>query len=445
MTGKSGTPSNYAANVRTQYEEYPFPLRDPQDEARRLIVAEQESIGKLNHFCFGGRQSFNNRFRVLVAGGGTGDHTIFLAEQLRNYDARITYVDISRSSLDIAKARAQSRGLDNIDWHHRSILDISSMDVAPFDLISCTGVLHHLPEPERGLEALRGVLAPEGAMSLMLYGRVGRMAVYAGQELMRLVNDGVGDPRLRTRHARNVVENLPETNWLLRGGGPNRVLNEFLDDESNLNDVLLHEQDRAYSVLEIYELLAGARLELIEFTSFHSDPPGFRCMYDPMEWIEDPVLQAHVSKLSRPQQQAIAEAISCMITCHGFYAAPNASGRIASPDDLDMVPFFLYFDPGTLAQHFRGAAGRECGLNYRKSAVRFQVGKNSADLIAGIDGKRSISDLFEMVQQGSAGTVSRSELRQDFMAFFEPLNSLDILLLRDRSIAPFPEFPLQVA
>jgi hypothetical protein len=279
-------------------------------------------------------------------------------------------------------------------------------------------------------------------MSLMLYGRVGRMAVYAGQELMRLINDGVENPRLRTRHARSVVERLPETNWLLRGGGPNRVLNEFLDDDSNLNDVLLHEQDRAYSVLEIYDFLAGAQLELIEFTSFHNDPPGFRCLYDPMMWISDPVLKSHVSTLSRPQQQAIAEAMSCMITCHGFYAAPTAAGRIASADDLDMVPYFLYFDPANLAEHFRGATGRECGLNYRESAVLFNLGKNSAALFAGIDGKRSIGELFDLVQRESTTSVRHSELKEDFMAFYKSLNSLDVLLLRHRRIAPFQEFPL---
>ncbi len=445
MSDQNGTPSNYAPNVRAQYEKYPFPLRDPRDEANRLVIAEQDSLGKLNHFCFGGRQSFQDGFRVLVAGGGTGDHTIFLAEQLRDYDASVTYVDISRSSLEIARDRARIRNLNNIEWHHRSILDVSSIDVAPFDLISCTGVLHHLPEPERGLEALRGVLAPEGAMSLMLYGRTGRLATYAAQELMRLVNDGVEDPRLRTQHARGIVESLPETNWLLRGTGPDRGLNAFLDDESNLNDVLLHEQDRAYSVLEMYEFLAEAQLELIEFTSFHNDPPTFRCMYDPMVWITDPVLQSHVSKLPRPQQQAIAEAMSCVITCHGFYAAPKAEDRIASPNDLDMIPFFVYFYPGNLAEHFRGAAGRKCGLNYRGSTVQFEVGKYSADLVAAIDGSRTIGEIFDVVRRTSGDDVTLTELRQDFTAFYEPLNSFDILLLRHRSISPFPEFEIKVA
>lgn len=444
MSENDGTPSDYASNVRAQYEAYPFPLRDPRDESRRLVVAEQECLGKLNHYCFSGRQSFGNGFRVLVAGGGTGDHTIFLAEQLRDYDARVTYIDISRTSMEIAKARARTRDLHNIEWYHSSILDVASLNLAPFDLVSCTGVLHHLPEPERGLEALRSVLAPEGAMSLMLYGRAGRLPVYAGQELMRLVNKGVEDQAAKTRHARAVVQGLPETNWLLRGGAREDIVKSFLEDESNLNDVLLHEQDRAYSVSEIHDFLAGVELELIEFTSFHSDPPCFRYMYDPMTWITDPTLASHVASLPRARQQAIAEAMNCMLTCHGFYAAARADGRIASPDDLDMVPFFLYFDARDLAGHFRNAAGRECGLNYRQSTVSFEVGRHSADIVALIDGSRSLGEVFELVRSQTTGTIADSELLNDFMAFYRPLNCLDILLLRHRSIAPFPEFPLEV-
>jgi SAM-dependent methyltransferase len=446
MTEQSDMLSNFAPKVRAQYEEFPFPLRDPRDEARGLIVTEQDSLGKINHFCFGGRQGFGqgaeNEFRVLVAGGGTGDHTIFLAEQLRDYHARITYIDISRTSMDIARERARVRNLENIDWHHGSILDVASLDFAPFDLISCTGVLHHLPEPELGLAALRSVLAPDGALSLMLYGRMGRLSIYAGQELMRLVNQGIDDPKLKIQHARSVLHSLPPTNWLLRGGDPKEVLVSFLEDESNLYDTLLHEQDRAYSVTEIYELLNGAHLELIEFVSFMSSVPSFRYLYNPMVWITDPALRSRVASLPRPRQQAIAEAINCMITCHSFYAAPTAAERIATPRDQDMVPFFLYFDSSNLARHFRDLAGRECAINYRHSTVRFEPGRYSADLVAGIDGSRCIGELCEIVRQNTGEQVPQRQLWQDFMAFYEPLNSLDIILLRHRTVPAFPEFPL---
>ena len=52
MSEHNDTPSNYASNVRAQYEAYPFPLRDPRDESRRLVITEQDCLGKLNHYCF---------------------------------------------------------------------------------------------------------------------------------------------------------------------------------------------------------------------------------------------------------------------------------------------------------------------------------------------------------------------------------------------------------
>ena len=279
-------------------------------------------------------------------------------------------------------------------------------------------------------------------MSLMLYGRMGRLSIYAGQELMRLVNEGVDDPKLKAQYARAVLKALPQTNWLLRGGDPAIVLVPLLEDESNLYDALLHEQDRAYSVMEIYRLLSGANLELIEFVSFMSSVPSFRYLYNPMVWISDPESRSHIAKLPKPEQQAIAEAINCMITCHAFYAAPEAAGRIATPDDPEMVPYFLYFDPSNLARHFRDAGSRECAINYRHSTVHFEPGEFSADLVAGIDGSRSIGELLETVRADTGRDIPDRQLWQDFMAFYHPLNSFDVILLRHRSIPPFPEFPL---
>ena len=50
MGEQNDTPSDYAPNVRAQYEAYPFPLRDPRGESKRLVITEQDCLGKLNHF-----------------------------------------------------------------------------------------------------------------------------------------------------------------------------------------------------------------------------------------------------------------------------------------------------------------------------------------------------------------------------------------------------------
>ena len=54
------------------------------------------------------------------------------------------------------------------------------------DLIVCTGVLHHLADPDAGLRALRSVLKPDGAMYLMVYASYGRTGVYMFRDYRHL-------------------------------------------------------------------------------------------------------------------------------------------------------------------------------------------------------------------------------------------------------------------
>ena len=73
--------------VRAQYEALPYPPRDPREEALRLIIGTPSHILEVNHYLFSGRLNFARPFRVLVAGGGTGDACIMLAQQLVDHDA----------------------------------------------------------------------------------------------------------------------------------------------------------------------------------------------------------------------------------------------------------------------------------------------------------------------------------------------------------------------
>ena len=68
--------SKYIKEVKDQYEDFPFPLRDPTEEKQRLLRPGCDNLGLLNHICFEGRQSFDNNFKVLVAGCGTGDSVV---------------------------------------------------------------------------------------------------------------------------------------------------------------------------------------------------------------------------------------------------------------------------------------------------------------------------------------------------------------------------------
>jgi len=164
--------------VRQQYENLPFPSRDPEGERYVLRVSLPDTLGKINQYCFGGARDFSEPFRVLVAGCGTGDSVIWLASQLRDTPAEIVAIDISVASLEVAQSRAKVRNLTNISWIHGSLLDVASLGLGKFDYITSLGVLHHLPDPIAGLAALESVLADDGAMAIMLYGAIGRMQIY---------------------------------------------------------------------------------------------------------------------------------------------------------------------------------------------------------------------------------------------------------------------------
>ncbi|MEE8293023.1 MAG: class I SAM-dependent methyltransferase, partial [Kiloniellales bacterium] len=76
--GPDGPPGD---PVLAQYEAYPYPARDPDDEAKRLISGSPSSLAEVNHYLFEGRRDFTQGFRALVAGGGTGDAAIMVAQQ----------------------------------------------------------------------------------------------------------------------------------------------------------------------------------------------------------------------------------------------------------------------------------------------------------------------------------------------------------------------------
>ena len=96
-----------SAKTRDQYESYPYPARDPGDEDKRLITGSPGNWDEVVHFVFGGRDpSAKGKIRILVAGGGTGDALVMLAQQARDRKAKaeIVYIDLSESSRAIAEA-----------------------------------------------------------------------------------------------------------------------------------------------------------------------------------------------------------------------------------------------------------------------------------------------------------------------------------------------------
>jgi SAM-dependent methyltransferase len=176
--------------VRTLYEGWPFPAW------RRITVPSGMRLAdEVRRLDPDGPDSIPDNASILVAGCGTGREAATLA--LTYPQARVTAIDISEASLDYARRQCALVGAPHIrflrlDLHHCAQIG------ERFDAVHCSGVLHHLPDPEAGWGALADVLRPGGAMKIMLYSRIARFLVTAARSLIGdLANEPVTDDLLR--------------------------------------------------------------------------------------------------------------------------------------------------------------------------------------------------------------------------------------------------------
>lgn len=417
---------SYLPEVKQQYEELPYPLRDPAEEGKRLIHTVGDNLLVANHFCFRGRRDFSRDFSCLVAGGGTGDSLIYLAEQLRKFDAEVVYLDLSTASRAIAEGRAAKRRLENIRWITGSILDLPSMDLGQFDYINCSGVLHHLESTEQGLAALNAVLKDDGAMFLMLYGSYARREVYDMQELLRRYLPPGLPTAGKVAMTRELLAGLPMTNsfrrnWSMWEWEISQEAGGFGD--VGLYDLLLHSQDRCFDVPGIYALAAGAGLTVAGF-------PMGTYRYEPGNLVTDPEVRAHLAILPLEKRQALAEMMSCVLRTHEFYLTRQPD-RAARLDDEELAPLLFWSMYG---RHAELAARIEPGktFTYEDGGRAFSLVGNeiSRALMAGMDGKAPIRELLDRVTTQVPG-VTRDRARQELRSMFDFLHPQGYLFLME--------------
>lgn len=402
------------AQLAAQYEAYPYPARDPKDEAKRLIIGSPSHLREIDYWVFGATRSTGTPLRALIAGGGTGDGTIMLATHLARSGrpGRVTYLDRSAAAMKLARARAQMRGLTNIDWVQGSLLDLLQLGIGPFDYIDCCGVLHHLPEPGEGLRALVSVLAPGGGMGLMVYAPHGRTGVYMVQEAMALLAPADQTPAARLDVARRVMRHLPESNWL-------RFNRNFADHvtggDAGLYDLLLNPRDRAFTVTAFASLLAGAGMAVAAFM----EP----MRYDPATWLPDPKLRAKAADLGRTEAAALAEALTGNMSVHIAYCRRAAEpGVMADPLADDAVPVMREVPGAELAKSILPDGSLPFLFDGLRAVLRLPP-EGSAILHA-IDGTRTVGEIGALLTgRGMAEARFRRAWAETFRAL-QPVNRI---------------------
>ena len=236
--------SSVGERVREFYECNPYPAPiDRLDKYRQLW--QDRNRRRADFHLFWPSRSYREDRSILVAGCGTSQAAKYA---VRWPAAKVVGIDFSAKSVLCTEELKMRYDLKNLQVHQISIEHVSDLRTE-FDQIICTGVLHHLTDPDAGLRALRNMLKPDGAMHLMVYAPYGRAGIYLLQEFCR---------RMDIHATQKEIQDLATALRMLPQDHPlERLLREVgeLQEDTGIADALLHPNDRAYSVPQLFELI----------------------------------------------------------------------------------------------------------------------------------------------------------------------------------------------
>lgn len=366
--------------IATFYDRHPYPppVGDLDALASRRPTGRVDRVA--HHLVWPERRP-ESVSSMLVAGCGTSQAA---RHALRNPGLEIVGIDVSTTSIEHTRRLARQHSIENLTVHHLPIERVHELDRS-FDHVVCTGVLHHLADPELGLRALRDVLAPGGAVTLMVYARYGRIGVEIVQDYCR---------RLDVTPDAVEITDLVATLRELPAGHPiSRLLREtrdFLDDDA-LADALLNPRERSYDVPGFLDLVDGAGLRFGRWSQqapYRSDCGS----------ISETPHAARIAALPEADGYAAVELARGTIDRHTailFDADDDTSGRL----DFDAAHAFVPLtvptaiavdDPERLPPGVAAAL-----LNRAHPASDLVLFVTSAELAAfrAIDGRRTLRDL----------------------------------------------------
>jgi tetratricopeptide (TPR) repeat protein/SAM-dependent methyltransferase len=238
--------------VRGQYEENPYPrwVRAPASEPATF----DRHIRR--QFPLAPFRPFDKRdIDVLIAGCGTGRHSIAVAQMLP--DARLLAIDLSASSLCYAIRKSRERGLRNIDYMQADILRLGAIG-RTFDVIDSTGVLHHMADPWAGWRVLVSLLRPGGCMRIGLYSASARRDVTGTMAF--IAERGYGRSADDIRRCRQEIMEFPQDTPQWRVA----ACVDFFST-SDCRDLVFHVQQQGLTIPAIKQFLQANGLEFLGF------------------------------------------------------------------------------------------------------------------------------------------------------------------------------------
>lgn len=370
--------------VAAFYERHPYP---PPVDDLGAHVGRDENVQRAAHHLVWPRRRPDTIRSVLVAGCGTSQA---VRHALRRPATKVVGVDVSATAVEHTRRLADRHGVDNLEVHLLPIERVAELG-QQFDQVVCTGVLHHLADPKAALSTLRAVLAPCGAVTLMVYARYGRFGVAMVQNYCRRLGITTSAPDIAS-----LVATLRE---LPLGHPLGRLLRETRDfhDDDALADALLNPRERDYTVPELLDLLTSAGLRFGRWA--HQAPYLPDC-----GTISETPHADRIATLVPAEQFAAVELFRGTITRHTVIAFPseddtNEGLDFTDPDARHWIPIRT---PTAIAVHERlprGAAAALINRAHPASDLVMFVDRSELRTFDAIDGTQCISALGKNAQR----------------------------------------------
>lgn len=339
---------------------------------------------------------------ILVAGCGTNQAAVIA---YTNPTARVVAIDVSEASLGHHRHLQSTYGLENLELHHLPIEQVASLE-RDFDLIISTGVLHHLEDPQRGMDALARCLRAEGVVALMLYATYGRIGVQMMQSVFAEL--GLKQDAGSLDIVREAIPALDPVHplWSYLGIAPD------LADDSGLVDTFLHGRERTYTIDECRDLVddAGLMFQDLFLKAPYFAPRG----------TGNPFFDA-IGALPREQQWSIMERVNPRNACHFFLAC-----RPERPRERFSIDF-----AGDAALALVPSLRKGCRLEgeiVHRSAWQMPLTPLHVALVRRVDGERSIAQIIEdVVGSGDVALPDGGDAELSAREFFLRLWQLDFI------------------
>ncbi len=266
--------------VKQQYEGNPYPRwMDLQLRLDSIPISTFFDQSKLRIFD-------KNALKVeapeiLVAGCGTGQHSIETAVKFKN--SKVLAIDISLASLAYARRKTQELGIKNVEYMQADILDLAKLE-RQFDIVESAGVLHHMDDPMDGWKALTDCLKPGGLMYIGLYSELARQHIVKIRKEISQSDLGSSDNAMKLFRREILSSNEAHHKQI-------RQTSDFYS-MSELRDLLFHVQEHRFTLPQIQLCLSKLGLNFCGFQSkrinhdFKLVNTGTNDPYDLDKWNE---------------------------------------------------------------------------------------------------------------------------------------------------------------